>query len=270
MPARHILLLCITWYQGFLISDVCCFELWAENQYLLYSIQSHPDLLWKAVLFSSPMNYDHHTWWSKVFDWIILNPFAVWWLFNVFLSVSWRFWFRKLVELQPCLVSCNIIFFVRCMDPRRRVITPKWMVQIRENPMNKWMIWGVRNPLFLVQHPHGNFMNRLGKKTKHVFHGMIFNVSHDLWLLKRGFFGDSFAKSVEVGVGNSFAKSIFHPLPFHGNTQCTDYMCEWNKSIFLMTFPWRFWVIFFLEAVILNLEDAYTMDESWCKILYVL
>ncbi len=171
-------------------------------------------------------------------------------------------------NLAWCLA--NIIFFVRCMDPRRRVITPKWMVQIRENPMNKWMIWGVF-PLFLVQHPHGNFMNRLGlKKTKHVFHGMIFNVSHDLWLLKRGFFGDSFAKSVEVGVGNSFAKSIFHPLPFHGNTQCTDYMCEWNKSIFLMTFPWRFWVIFFLEAVILNLEDAYTMDESWCKILYVL
>ena len=25
---------------------------------------------------------------------------------------------------------------------------PKWMVKIMENPMNKWMIWGV--PLFLV------------------------------------------------------------------------------------------------------------------------
>ena len=22
-----------------------------------------------------------------------------------------------------------------------------------ENPMNKWMIWGVKNPLFVVQHP---------------------------------------------------------------------------------------------------------------------
>ena len=25
--------------------------------------------------------------------------------------------------------------------------TPKWMVKIMENPMNKWMIWG-ENPLF--------------------------------------------------------------------------------------------------------------------------
>ena len=31
--------------------------------------------------------------------------------------------------------------------------TPKWMVKIMENPMNKWMIWGVF-PLFLVQHPN--------------------------------------------------------------------------------------------------------------------
>ena len=30
---------------------------------------------------------------------------------------------------------------------------PKWMVKIMENPMNKWMIWGVF-PLFLVQHPY--------------------------------------------------------------------------------------------------------------------
>ena len=28
--------------------------------------------------------------------------------------------------------------------------TPKWMVKIRvPNPMNKWMIWGVKTPLFL-------------------------------------------------------------------------------------------------------------------------
>ena len=26
--------------------------------------------------------------------------------------------------------------------------TPKWMVKIMENPMNKWMIWG-KTPLFL-------------------------------------------------------------------------------------------------------------------------
>ena len=32
--------------------------------------------------------------------------------------------------------------------------TPKWMVKIMENPMNKWMIWGIF-PLFLVQHPFG-------------------------------------------------------------------------------------------------------------------
>ena len=26
---------------------------------------------------------------------------------------------------------------------------PKWMVKIMENPMNKWMLWGVLPPLFL-------------------------------------------------------------------------------------------------------------------------
>ena len=26
-----------------------------------------------------------------------------------------------------------------------------------ENPMNKWMIWGVKTPLFLVQHPYLSF-----------------------------------------------------------------------------------------------------------------
>ena len=31
--------------------------------------------------------------------------------------------------------------------------TPKWMGKIMENPMNKWMIWGVKPPLFLVQTP---------------------------------------------------------------------------------------------------------------------
>ena len=31
---------------------------------------------------------------------------------------------------------------------------PKWMVYFMENSMNKWMIWGVFPPLFLVQHPY--------------------------------------------------------------------------------------------------------------------
>ncbi len=35
---------------------------------------------------------------------------------------------------------------------------PKWMVKIMENPMNKWMIWGVF-PLFLDQHPFGNLQS---------------------------------------------------------------------------------------------------------------
>ena len=31
---------------------------------------------------------------------------------------------------------------------------PKWMVKIRENPMNELMIWGGTVPLFLGQHPY--------------------------------------------------------------------------------------------------------------------
>ncbi len=32
--------------------------------------------------------------------------------------------------------------------------TPKWMMYFMvPNPMNKWMLWGVTKPLFLVQHP---------------------------------------------------------------------------------------------------------------------
>ena len=31
---------------------------------------------------------------------------------------------------------------------------------IMENPMNKWMIWGVLPPLFLVQHPYTDFKSK--------------------------------------------------------------------------------------------------------------
>ena len=34
------------------------------------------------------------------------------------------------------------------------------MVKIMEKPMNKWMIWGVKTPLFLVQHPYGMSTDR--------------------------------------------------------------------------------------------------------------
>ena len=32
--------------------------------------------------------------------------------------------------------------------------TPKWMVKIMEHPMNKWMIWGGKKPLFLDFHAY--------------------------------------------------------------------------------------------------------------------
>ena len=37
------------------------------------------------------------------------------------------------------------------------------------NPMNKWMIWGVLPPLFLVQHPYGSIKLpiQLGGAFKH-------------------------------------------------------------------------------------------------------
>ena len=40
---------------------------------------------------------------------------------------------------------------------------PKWMVKIMENPMYKWMIWGVLPPLFLVQHPCKDLLKRCFK-----------------------------------------------------------------------------------------------------------
>ncbi len=39
------------------------------------------------------------------------------------------------------------------MFPKIAGFPPKWIKFIMENPMNKWMIWGVKLPLFLVQHP---------------------------------------------------------------------------------------------------------------------
>ncbi len=42
-----------------------------------------------------------------------------------------------------------------CQPKNRRILPPKWMVKIRENPMNKWMIWGAhQKTLFLDLHPH--------------------------------------------------------------------------------------------------------------------
>ena len=41
------------------------------------------------------------------------------------------------------------------MDGENTVMVP--------NPMNKWMIWGVKNHLFLVQHPYRT--KRMGKRA---------------------------------------------------------------------------------------------------------
>ncbi len=41
-------------------------------------------------------------------------------------------------NIQICKIDRNIE-----MDVSKNRGTPKWMVKIMENPMNKWMIWGV-------------------------------------------------------------------------------------------------------------------------------
>ena len=46
---------------------------------------------------------------------------------------------------------------------------PKWMVKIMENPMNKWMIWGGKTPIF------GNTVKEL------VFLGYIFRMVSPAW-----------------------------------------------------------------------------------------
>ena len=46
---------------------------------------------------------------------------------------------------SPCPKRSQII--ARYMGVSKNRGTPKWMVRIMENPMNKWMIWG-ENPLF--------------------------------------------------------------------------------------------------------------------------
>ena len=47
---------------------------------------------------------------------------------------------------------------------KNRGFPPKWMVKIRENPMNKWMIWG-ENPPF-SETPHILVMKFLGALKK--------------------------------------------------------------------------------------------------------
>ena len=40
------------------------------------------------------------------------------------------------------------------VSKNRGILPPKMDGEnFMENPMNKWMIWGVKNPLFVVQHP---------------------------------------------------------------------------------------------------------------------
>jgi len=51
----------------------------------------------------------------------------------------------------PCLCSSKhkIAQHIYMGVSKNRGGPPKVMVKIMENPMNKWMIWGVSNPLFL-------------------------------------------------------------------------------------------------------------------------
>ncbi len=51
------------------------------------------------------------------------------------------------------LCLCVFLYYslLSYMDvSKHRVFFPqkKWMVKIMENPMNKWMIWGVKTPIF--------------------------------------------------------------------------------------------------------------------------
>ena len=54
---------------------------------------------------------------------------------------------KKMMEgwNNPLLLARGIY---GCWTKHRGIFPPKWMVKIMENPMNKWMIWGVF-PLFL-------------------------------------------------------------------------------------------------------------------------
>ena len=45
------------------------------------------------------------------------------------------------------MVNANHITSFGCFQ-KIGVFPPKWMVQKMENPMNKWMIWGVLTPIF--------------------------------------------------------------------------------------------------------------------------
>ena len=67
--------------------------------------------------------------------------------------------------------SCPIFQFWRFLylGVSKNSGTPKWMVKIRETPISKWMIWGVKSPYFWVDtHLHlqhckftlGHFMSR--------------------------------------------------------------------------------------------------------------
>ena len=53
--------------------------------------------------------------------------------------------------------------------PKIGVFPPKWMVKIMENPINKWMIWGGKTPLFSVQHPkNGSHFNAPPKSSPQI------------------------------------------------------------------------------------------------------
>ncbi len=78
--------------------------------------------------------------------WRPLNPFGFVWMLQVKMFAS------STGENHQIHLGVN---------PKIGVKTPKWMVKIMENPMNKWMIWGA-HPYFW-KHPFRCYINKYFK-----------------------------------------------------------------------------------------------------------
>ena len=88
-------------------------------------------------------------------NWLLVSGRVNYPTYQYFLNIfTNQMFFFQVLHVLFLLVSGRVYIYIYIwMFPKIGGTPPKWMVKIMENPMNKWMIWGVF-PLFLVQHPY--------------------------------------------------------------------------------------------------------------------
>ena len=145
--------------------------------------------------------------------------------------------------------------------------TPKWMVKIMENPMNKWMIWG-ETPLFLET----PIYDQPSLKIQAVNSWNTLKIPEN-WCLEDDSFPFEISGDILVFEGREFYSKIHILIPAWQSWNCHGLpshrpIGSWRLKILqlLLLIQWACLlpkILFFSPWRILGTNDIFTHMDGW-------